>query len=128
MRGLSEDLRQRIVRRYESGKNASEVAAHFEVSERSVYRYVKLAREGGGLAPKPVGGSQSIVEREGLEATLRSLVKEDSDAPLTVYVARLEQRTSVVMSTPSMCRALQKLGLPRKKRPSSPRNVTRLAD
>ena len=126
MRGLSEDLRKRIVKRYESGKDASEVAAHFEVSERSVYRYVKLVREGRGLGPKPVGGSQSIVEREGLEETLRSLVQEDSEAALRVYVSRLEQKTGVVMSTPSMCRALQKLGLPRKKRQSNPRSAMRL--
>lgn len=81
MRSLSFDLRERIVKRYESGKDAAEVASHFEVSERSVYRYVKLAREGGGLAAKPVGGSRSIVERAGLEQTLHNLVKEDSEAP-----------------------------------------------
>lgn len=128
MRSLPEDLRERIVKRYESGKDAGEVSGHFEVSERSVYRYVKWAREGGGLAPKPVGGSQSIVEREGLEKTLRSLVKEDSEVSLSVYASRLEQRTGVVISTPRMCRALQRLGLTRKKRPSNPRSAMRLAD
>lgn len=90
MRGLSFDLRERIVKRYESGKDAAEVASHFEVNVRSVYRYVRLAREGRSLEPKPVGGSRSIVEREDLEQTLRNLVREDSEAPLSVYVSRLE--------------------------------------
>lgn len=125
MRGLSEDLRERIVRRYESGEDAGEVAAHFEVSERSVYRYVKLAREGQSLAPKVVGGSQSMVEREKLHETLRELVKADAEASLQEYVDSLQKQTGVGMSTPSMCRALQKLGLTRKKRRNAPKSVTR---
>lgn len=126
MRGLSEDLRERIVRRYESGENAKEVAAHFEVSVRSVYRFVSLARSGESLAPNPVGGSRSIMERENLSEAIRSLVDEDGEAELRVYVARLEQKIGVVMSTPSMCRALSKLGLTRKKRRNGPRSATRL--
>lgn len=127
MRGLSEDLRERIIRRYESGKTAEEVATHFEVSVRSVYRFVKLAREGKSLAAQKPGGKQSVMEREGLQRVIRSLVEEDSEAELGTYVAQLEQKTGVVMSTPSMCRALQKLGLTRKKRRNSPKSATRLA-
>ena len=128
MRGLSKDLRERIVRRYASLKDASEVAAQFEVSERSVYRYVKLEREGESLEPSRPPGQQSIVERKGLAEIVRQLVKEDSEASLKTYCERLEEKTGIVMSPPSMCRALQKLELPRKKRPSNPKSVTRLAD
>ena len=126
MRGLSEDLRERVVRRYEGGKRAEEVAAHFEVSVRSVYRFVKLSREGKSLAAQKPGGQQSIVEREGLHEVIRGLVEKDSEAELRTYVAQLEQKTGVVMSTPSMCRALQKLGLTRKKRRNNPKSATRL--
>lgn len=125
MRGLSEDLRERIVRRYESGKNAEEVAAQFEVSVRSVYRFVKLSREGQSLAAQKPGGKRSIVEREGLQDTIRALVKEDSEASLQTYVESLQKQTGILMSTPSMCRALQKLGLTRKKRRHAPKSVMR---
>jgi transposase len=126
MRSLSRDLRERIVRRYGGGKPAEEVAAHFEVSVRSVYRFVKLAREGQSLAPRKVGGSRSLLEREGLHEVIQRLVREDSEATLQVYVERLRQRTGVEMSTPSLCRALQQLGLTRKKRQSSPGSATSL--
>ena len=128
MRGLSEDLRARIVRRYESGKNAGEVASHFEVSVRSVYRYISLARAGQNLAPRAVGGSRSIMERENLQETLRGLVEADSEASLRVYAERLQAQTGVTMSTPSVCRALQRLGLTRKKRPSNLKNVMKPSD
>ena len=128
MRGLSVDLRERIVKRYESGKDAGEVAAHFEVSERSVYRYVGLARAGKSLEPNVPPGRQSVVESKGLVQTLERLVKEDSEAPLAAYTARLKAQTGIVMSTASMCRALQKLGLTRKKRPGNPKSVMRLPD
>mgnify|MGYP000394656810 CR=1 FL=1 len=128
MRGLSVDLRERIVKRYESGKDAAEVAGHFEVSERSVYRYVGLARAGKSLEPNVPPGRQSVLEREDLAQTLQRLVKEDSEAPLAVYVARLKAQTGIVISTPSMCRALKKLDLTRKKRPNSLKSVTRRPD
>lgn len=128
MRSLSRDLRERIVRRYEGGRGAEEVAAHFEVSVRSVYRFVKLSREGESLAPRQVGGSRSMLERHGLHDMIRSLVREDAEASVQVYAERLRQRTGVVLSAPSLCRALQQLALTRKKRRSAPKSATRPAD
>lgn len=128
MRGLSKDLRERIVKRYEVVKNASAVAEQFSVSERSVYRYVRLARAGKDLAPDQPPGRPSLLAREGLSAVVRQLVKEDPAASLQLYVDQVQDQTGVMLSTSSMCRVLQQLGLTRKKRPGSPKSVTRLPD
>ncbi|MBW4641348.1 MAG: hypothetical protein KME05_24665 [Gloeocapsa sp. UFS-A4-WI-NPMV-4B04] len=44
------------------------------------------------------------------------LVEEDNDAPLQQLSARLEEKTDIKVSVPTMCRRLQRLELTRKKR------------
>ena len=128
MRGISADLRERIIKRYKAGYKAEEVAAHYEVSLRSVYRYVALDRQSKCLTPRPPGGSQSIIKKHNLESTIRQIVNDKPDASLKHYVDNLAQRTNVQISIPSMCRALQRLGLPRKKRPNNPKKEMRQLD
>jgi transposase len=54
------------------------------------------------------------------------LVKEDPDATLDELIERVAERHTVRVSNPTMSRVLQRLGLPRKKSRSTPRNATRL--
>lgn len=125
---MSKDLRERIVKRYEVIENARVVAEQFAVSERSVYRYVRLARAGKDLAPDQPPGRPNLLAREGLAAVVRQRVKEDPEASLQVYVEQVQDQTGFVLSTSSMCRALQQLGLTRKKRPGNPKSATRQPD
>ena len=119
MRGISVDLRERIIERYEQGYNAQEVAQHYQVSTSSVYRYVRLAREGKSLEADQPPGRPSILHKAGLEPVIRELVQDYPQASLQEYISRLEQQTNVKLSIASMCRVLQKLDLPRKKRRST---------
>jgi hypothetical protein len=59
----------------------------------------------------PIGGAR---------ATLAELVAEKNDATLAEYADRLAERTGTRRSPSAICRALQALGLVRKKRRSGP--------
>jgi transposase len=48
---------------------------------------------------------------------LRQQVEQQPDATLEELVAHLRKRAKVAVHLSTVCRALQKLGLPRKKKP-----------
>jgi len=122
MRGLSVDLRERIIKRYKQTKDAKEVASYYDVHLSSVYRYVALDKKGKSLAAKLPPGRPSLLEQHDLEQIIRKLVKEDPEASLSSYSKRLTARTGIKLSNSSICRILQKLELTRKKRPSKQKN------
>ena len=80
MKAHSVELRERVVRFVERGGKKSEAALHFEIGERSVYRFLKAARD-GCLAPKPQGGS---AKKFGDDA-LRREVKAKPSATLEAH-------------------------------------------
>jgi transposase len=57
---LSVDLRERVVAAVSDGLSRRAAAARFGVSVSSAVRWVELARNSGGVAPKPRGGDQRI--------------------------------------------------------------------
>jgi len=70
-------------------------------------------REEGRRGPKPHAGGRTLVGGE--QAVLAELVAERNDATLAEYAGRLSERTGARRSASALCRALQRLGLPRKK-------------
>ena len=69
MKAYSEDLRERVVRAVAIGTPRDEVAAMFAVSSATITRWLRLKREAGSLAPKPVLGP-AAVKTEALMAAL----------------------------------------------------------
>jgi transposase len=115
MRAYSEDLRQRIVSAIEAGEEKAKVAKQYKVGVATINRYLRLQREQGSLAPKTVGGSQSLVEQYHLAPKLRQQVKDHKDATLEEHVALLSKSEGVKLSVATMHRAFQRLKLTRKK-------------
>lgn len=103
---------------YESGEGTlDEMASTFEVDRRTVSRLLHRYREGAGLTPKPhAGGYPATLDDKRLEL-LRQQVEQQPDATLEELVAYLKKRAKVAVHLSTVCRALQKLGLPRKKKP-----------
>ena len=132
-RAYSADLRERVLVAGErrEGTQAA-IACRFRVSEATVENWLRQARREGRRGPKPhAGGPPPRLTADAL-AVLRALVLADNAATLQDYADRLAVRTGVRVSPPVLCRALQRLGLPRKKRlsgranrigPRSPRNA-----
>jgi len=52
MKAYSVEFRERVVGFVERGGKKTEAASHFDIGERTVYRFLEAAR-GGRLAPRP---------------------------------------------------------------------------
>ena len=112
----SGDLRERVVLACERGRlSRAKIAKLFQVAQSTVDRWLQTWRNEGRRAAKPhAGGPAPRLARAALEK-LKAIVAEANDLSLAEYAARLHERTGVTASGPTVCRALQKLGLPRKK-------------
>lgn len=110
------DLRTRIVDSYENKEGSiREIAERFKVSPTTVQSYLRLKRSTGGLDPLPVsGGSEPILGAKELES-VRQIVEEHPDATAEEIADELARRHIAAVSRPTMGRALQRLGLTRKK-------------
>lgn len=118
MKAYSTDLREKIVLAYERGDGTwDEVAETFGVGRRTVARLLKLYYAGQSLAPLPHGGGYPATLDEKLLALLQKRVAVQPDATLSELSAHLKSKAKVEVHLSTVCRALQKLGLPRKKKP-----------
>ena len=116
MRPYSEDLRWRVVRAVLIGTPRDDVAARFLVSVPTIERWLRLKRETGGLAPKPVPGPPAV-KTTALMAALPERLAEHADATLEEQCSWWRVAAGVVVSTARLCRALTRLDWTRKKRP-----------
>src|SRR3954451_11981007 len=113
MRPYSQDLRQRIVDTVQRGEGTiRQIAERFLVSVAFVTRLLQLHRSSGSVEPRPHGGGNpAVLTPEDLER-LREFIRERPDATLRECAAHLGTACSLV----TISRALNKLGLPRKKK------------
>src|SRR5215208_6183584 len=126
MEALSLDLRERVAAAWdEGGRSQPEIAEDFGVSLSFVTKLLARRRLTGSVAAKPHAGGFASAVDAGAEAELRTLVREDPDATLSELGDALAERRGVRRSTPVICRALRRLGLPRKKRRCTPPSGTR---
>jgi len=118
---LSNDLRIRVLNAYlESDDSYETVAARFGVSVRFIRDLVKLHKETGSVEPRPHGGgAPARLSSEDLDA-LKRWVTAHPDWYVREFQERLETERGVKVSEPTVRRALERLGLPRKKRAYMP--------
>jgi transposase len=110
------ELRTRVVAAVEQGDmTIGEVARVFNVGMTFVKKMLRLHRAGEDLAPRQGGGSApklSDLDR----ALLRDTVARDPDMTLVECQTVLREQGRTQVSVPTICRALQELELPRKKK------------
>src|SRR6266550_6067110 len=113
MTPYSQDLRQRILETVQRGEGSlRQIAQRFLVSLSFVVRLLQTYRSTSSLEPKSHGGGHPpALGPEDLER-LRELIRQQPDATLQ----ECRQRLGASCSTMTICRALRKLGLPRKKK------------
>jgi transposase len=113
-RACSTDLRERALAAYEAGEGGQAAnARRFRVGERTLSRWLRVARTEGRRGPKVPARGQAPIG--GAAATLAGLVAEQGDATLAEYAERLAERAGIRRSPAALCRALKALGLVRKK-------------
>jgi transposase len=113
MQPLSNDLRKRILEAVDNKEGSRrKLAARFKVNTSTITKLLRLRCETGSYEPRPhAGGVAPALDGDALER-LRRLVEETPDATLET----LRQKMGVSGSRMIICRALQKLGLPLKKK------------
>jgi transposase len=112
------ELRQRVVDAYRRGMGSfTDVGEQFAVSHAFVCDMVARYQRTGSVAPDHHGGGRHKLGLKG-DAKLRALVEADPDATLDELRARLRRSRRMELTRSGICRALQRLGLPRKKKRS----------
>jgi transposase len=100
------------------GLSRALLAGLFGVGESTLYRWQQAWRSEGRRAAKPhAGGPTPRLDAKALD-TLKELVTERNDRTLAEYAQELDERAGVKASPPTLCRALKRLGLRRKKEPA----------
>ncbi len=116
MKAYSVDLRKKIVTAHLAEKmSIRKVATRFSVSTNLVQKLIKQQRIEGSLQPKQRGKPQFsyLTNRE---TEVREMVAEHPDATLVELCELFAEKTGHWVSRTALCRYLQKLGLPRKKK------------
>jgi putative transposase len=123
MKALSPDLRIRAVERYlEENETQLEIAKIFKISVSSFKRFLTRYRRKESLIPKPhTGGNEPLIDKRGLKI-LEKISIEFNDLTLKEYSEKLKFISGINVSIFTICRALKKLQITRKKRPSMHRN------
>jgi transposase len=113
MTPYSQDLRQRILETARHGDTTvKQIAERFLVSVSFVTRLLQLHRTTGSVEPRPHGGGHpAVLPPEDLER-LGELIRDRPDATLDECRRHLGSSCSLA----TICRALSRLGLPRKKK------------
>ncbi len=118
---LSDDLRQRIIRFYETHDDYTqqELADEFAVSQSFIEKLLRRWRTTGSSAALPHAGGQTRLLQDH-DATVQQLIAAQPDATLAELQHRLAHQSKLQVSAPTLWRTLQRLRLRRKKSLSHP--------
>lgn len=112
-------IREAILRSFHVEKKSYQVIADtLGIGRATVNRVLRLARETGGLAPRPRGGGNASPIRDEVAHVLHEVILETPDATIEEITGELVRRCNVETSRASVHRALVRLGYSRKKSPS----------
>jgi transposase len=116
MRPYSNDFRLKVVRAYERGEGSQRALARlFEVSLSFVQDLLHRYRQTGGVEPEPHGGGNPGKIGPYL-SVVQQLHHQQPDASLAERCEQLAEKVHVHVGRSTMHRALDQLGLSRKKR------------
>jgi transposase len=125
MKSYSLDLREKIVETYKAGGiTQRELAARFRVSPFFVVKLLGLDRRGEQLQARSRGGRRKPILNEQMYEFIKAELGKQNDLTLPELCRRVEKQFSISVSAPTMCRALRKMSLRRKKRLSTQPNET----
>lgn len=121
MRPYSLDLRHRVVNAFENQEGTiEEIASLFDVGKTFVNDMLRLKRTTGSVQPRPhAGGASPSLKPKHLQS-LKEKVALQPDVTLSELRQQLQKKEHLTVSRATICRALQRLDLPLKKRVSSP--------
>ena len=121
-RTVSKEVREKIVRAYEHGVGTiEEVAIIFDLSSRTVAKFLQLHRNGKDLSPGRHTGRPPILTEENL-VIVKSVISLNKDGTLQEYADEFKIKTGIEITYVTIHNACKKLNLRRKKRVSMRKN------
>ena len=115
-KAYSQDLRERVIAVYQEGKSTmEEVAKRFAVSRSWVNNLVQRQKQTGSVAAKPHGGGAVAKVNATHYSILEEIIDGQNDLTLLEIKQRLAEKTGILVSQSTICRALQEIELTRKK-------------
>ncbi len=118
MRAYSVDLRERVVKAVKTGQSQRSVAKRYDLSRRSVRRY--LQREASGkLAADPRPGKARALGETKCEV-LRRQVEAHADWTLEQRAEALAEETGITLKKSALSSYLKRLGITHKLGPKAP--------
>jgi transposase len=111
----SVDLRERVIQSLENGRGQSWIAREFGISLGTVKRYIKRFQNTGKVQPTAQKREQPLIRVEQLEE-LQGQVDAEPDATIEQHIEKWATSHGLRVSPATMCRALQRVDRPRKKR------------
>ena len=118
-KGLSEDLRWRVISAVEAGMSCRSAAARFGVSASSAVRWVREWRESGRTAPRRQGGDRLSGRVEAHADVLLAEIEAAPDRTLEELRALLVRARGVRVSNSTVWRFCRRHGLTTKKSPGT---------
>ena len=105
-RPFSMDLRKRVIAACDAGESPEDAAPRFDVGVRTIYDWLALREETGGIEPRSgkTGPKPKLAQHL---ATLRKLVREKPDATL----GELRSKVPIQVGITTVWQALKELGL-----------------
>src|SRR5262245_22855257 len=105
-------FRERVIEAYDAGQGTQvELAERFGVSRRWIQKLLCLRRSSDSIAPLPWNGGRKAIVRGDKIVLLQDAVARTPDASLE----ELRDSCAIEGSTMSICRALRRLQITRKK-------------
>ena len=115
-KALSTEQRAKIVQAYNQNLGtAQEIATMFDITQRSVFKYVQMYNETGDLSPAPIPGRPPILNEQNL-ATIKSIILSNTDGTLEQYKDKFYEMTGISVAISTIYRACVALNLRRKKK------------
>jgi transposase len=116
-KAYSLDLRERVIAVYQEGKSTmQEVAKRFAVSRSWVNNLVQRQKQTGSVAAKPHGGGAVAKVTATHYPILEEIIDGQNDLTLLEISQKFAEKTGILVSQSTICRALQEIELTRKKK------------
>jgi transposase len=115
MRAYSHDLRERIVRAVASGQPMTTTAQRFDVSVKTVQRWVRRYEQTGTVAPRPIPGLPRHLDAAG-DRQLQERLTTQPDATVLENCAWWTEVSGRAVSETTMWRAMHRVGWTHKKK------------
>jgi transposase len=115
-KAVSRELREKIVKCYDQGIGTiEEIAKLFEISARSVGKYIALDRKNLSLTPRRQTGRPPILTQENLKI-IKLLVSSKIDSTLQEHADAFYEKTKIRVTFVTIHNACKKLNICFKKK------------